>query len=359
MFVYLSVMFFCCILMYVMRNDKIKARTLAIVFGAIWIMVSLQEGWGGDYDSYFNAFEWLKSQSFKVLLTDDTHGEIGYKLLMSVMPSAHTGMVICLGIWCFAMAFFFYHFVPQNWWFFAIIFIFIDRSIFMGIVSSYPRMGIASSLLIFAVYFLLKNKKMVSIGLILFGSFFHTSVLFMLPLVFVGKKQNKINTFIMIGFFVALTILTMVVPSTWINLVESVILDVSAFESYSVYFEDTANGATKGLVLIILFYWISLLVKKTQETGLRCPEYLVMYYALIRIGFDLLPAFGLSTRFFYFIDIYFFAGMMVLMDRLPKKDINRWGIAVSLLLIFWYVGFRQYSTSERFLQVWSTYNFIF
>lgn len=359
MLVYLAVMIFCCILLYAMRNNNNKIIPLALSFGAIWLMVSLQDGWGGDHDAYEMLFDQIQGLGYRDLLLDDSHGEIGYKLLMSMMPSSHAGMVLGMGIWCYAMAFFFYHFVPQKWWFFAILFVFLDRAILMGMIASYSRMAIACSFLIFAVYNVLKNKRLRAIAIIILAALFHKSVLFMIPLVFVGKNYNKIQMPIMIGIFVFITLFSMLSPSSWIGFVESIVSSVDALDNYSIYFEETPDIAIKGLVLLILFYWIYLLSKGTQERGLGNAEYLVMYYALIRIAFDLLPAFGLSTRFFYFIDIYFLAGMMALMNRLPKNDIHKWGIAVTLLLIFWFTGFRVYASSVFYLQHWATYNFIF
>lgn len=359
MFVYLSIMLLCCILLYVMRKDKKKARPLAIVFGLIWIVIALQDGWGGDHDNYVMYYDQLSGLNFLDLFTDDNHGEIGYKILAWSMPSEHAGLMLGMAIWCFSFAFLFYHFIPQRWWFFAILFVFLDRSILMGAIASYFRMAIATSLLVFAVFLTLRNKKIIAIGLIIIGAFFHKSVLFLLPLVFVWKRYNRVSTIVMIGIFAMITIISMLFPSTWISFVENIVMGIDAFESYSIYFEDNTDNGVKGLVLIVLFYWIYLLSIKSSEKGFEKIEYMVMYYALIRIAFDLLPAVGLSTRFFYFIDIYFFAGMMVLMNRLPKNDINKLGIAITLILIFWYTGFRVYSNSEFYQLHWATYNPIF
>lgn len=359
MFVYISVMIMCCMLLYVMRNNK-KIKPLAIVFGLIWLMLALQEGWGGDYEAYVFIFDQLKGESFaNVLLSDDVHGEIAFKIILWLMPSPHAGMILGMGIWCLAMAFFFYHFIPQSWWWFAILFVFLDKAILMGMTASFLRMAIASSLLIFAVYYVVKGKRILPIALIILGSFFHLSVLLMLPLVFVGHHNNKLSLPTMMGVFVAITLVSFFSPSSWIGLVENIFMNLETLETYQYYFEEAVQSGTKGLVLIVLFYWIYWLARYSSNKGYDDKEYLVLYYALIRIAFDLLPAVGLSSRFFYYMDIYFFAGMMCVLNKMPEKDMHKYGIIISLLYIFVFDGFRLYMHSETFILHWTKYNLIF
>lgn len=359
MLVYLTVMFLCSILLYAMRNNNNKVTPLAITFGMIWLMIALQDGWGGDHMAYINHLDYIKGLNFYEIISDDTHGAVGYKLIMWLMPDIHTAQVVGLAIWCFSMAFFFYHFVPQKWWFFAILFVFFDRAILMGMVSSFLRMAIANSFLIFAIYYVSKSKRVVAGILIFVGAFFHQSVLGLLPLVFVSTKPTKRSLSFILGLFAVIAIVSIVFPSSWTNLVESVILGVDSLAEYAFYFEDSTDVQSKGLILIVLFYWVYLLSKQKIRQDLSSQEYLMLNLALIRIAFDLLPAFGLSVRYFYYFDIYFFAGMMWLLNRLHKNDANIYGIASTLLIVFWFLGYHTYSKTPFFKECWSFYNFIF
>lgn len=361
MFVYLSVMLLCCIFLYAMRNNRNKFFPLSITFALIWLMIAMQEGWGGDHTAYVYYFDLFNGVSLNDLLSGEDHGAIGYKFALSIMPTEHFAMALGMAIWSCAFAFLFYHFIPQKWWFLAIIFVFLDRAIMMGAISSYFRMAIAQSFLVFAFYSKVKGKKWwLFVLLVLCGSLFHKSVaLLMLPLVIVKPTQSKINTQTIIGIIALLTIVTMLSPSSWINLVERIILGSDQLSEYAYYIEAQEATSFKGVSLIILFYWIYLLAQQVNKRNLTPTEYLVLKLALVRIVFDLLPAVGLSTRFFYYIDIYFFAGMMVLFNRMPKNDANRWILFFSLLLIFWYFGYRSYSHSIFFKESWATYNLIF
>ncbi len=360
MFVYLSVMFLCCIFLYAMRNNSNKILPLTITFGIIWLMIALQEGWGGDYGSYVYYFDIYKGESFHDLMSDDSHGALGYKVFLSIMPTVHFAMVIAMAIWCCAFAFLFYHFIPQKWWFLAIIFVFIDRAIMMGAISSFPRMAIAQSFLVFAFYTQIKGKKWwLFVLLLLCGSVFHKSVLIMLPMVFISPSKSKIKPFTIIGTIALLAVFMMLSPSSWINFVEGIIVGSDQFNEYAFYLEGQEATRIKGLSLILLFYWIYLLAQQVTISNFTPVEYLVLKLALVRIVFDLLPAVGMSVRFFYYIDIYFIAGMMVLFYRLPKNDANKWFLFFSLMLIFWYFGYHVYASAAFFWEHWGTYNLIF
>lgn len=360
MIVYLSVMFLCCILLYAMRNDKIKQRPLAIVFGIIWLMIFMQEGWGGDYENYLDLYDKIHGSDFGDVLNNDYHGEVGFHILIWIMPSFHTWFAVAMAAWCFAMAFFFYHFVPQKWWFFAILFVFFDRAILMGMIASFSRMAIANTFLIFAMYLVSKEEKIWKSALLLFfGYFFHKSVLFIAPLVFLKPKQNRLPVPVLVGIIALIALVFSLSPSSWINIVENIIYSMDEFSSYEYYLESQVETQTKGLVLIILFYWIYFLTRYTGNINYNSCEYLMMKLALVRIVFDLLPSVGMSTRFFYYIDVYFFAGMMVVLSRLPKNNIHKWGLAITLLMMFWFTGFHSYAATDFYKEHWGTYNLYF
>lgn len=359
MSVYLTVLFICCIILFATRNNNNKVAPLAISFGLIWAMVSLQRGWGGDFGFYFFNFEYQKGQSFHDLLVDDEHGEIGYKLFMSVMPSFQIGFAAAMAIWCFSVAFFFYHFVPQKWWFFAILFVFFDRPILMGMISSFPRMAIANSFLVFAIYLFKIKERRWGLLLLVPAFFFHKSVLFLLILFLLPTKPLKGKSMALVFLVLLFVIAVMFMPSLWVNLGQSLIEGVDAISNYSSYFDDAQTFERRGLSLLVLGYWVYLLVKFGMEDGLSKTEYLLIMCALVRIAFNMLPDLGMSVRFYYFIDLYFFAGMACIIDRLPKNDPNRWGVALTLLFVFWFLGFQKYTSTPHFIEHWATYNFIF
>ena len=362
MIVYLSVMFLCCILLYVMRNNSNKMAALAIVFGIIWLMLALQEGWGGDYESYVYHFNEIKGLGFKDVLIDESyHGEVGYKIILWLMPTFHTWFIVNMGVWCFAMAFFFYHFVPQKTWYMAILLFFLDKPVLMGMVGSFCRMAIASSFLVFAYYLVCKDKfKWLALVLLLCGFLFHKSIILMAPFVFIKPKRGNLNNYVVIALFVVLYLFSWIMPSSWTNIVEGIVQNFDTIKEYEYYLEyNQVADASRGLSLIIFFYWIYLLALHSKKNNYENGEYFVIKLALFRIVFDILPAVGLSSRIFYFIDVYFFAGLLCVFNRLPKNDPNRWGIVVSLLLMIWYMGFHQYVRTPFYLEHWASYNYIF
>lgn len=359
MIVYRIVMILCCILLYVMRNDSNKVKPLVFTFGLIFLMIALQQGWGGDFDYYFEHFDYIKGLGFFDLLKDDTHGEMGYKIFMWIMPSYQAGFAAAVAIWCFTVAFFFYHFVPQKWWFFAILFIFWDRPILMGMVASFARMGLANVFLIYSLYLVSQGKRWQAVLAFIPACFFHKSVLLLTVTLLLPIKQIKGLSKGLIILILLFVILTWFAPSLWVGLGESLVSEVEVLSDYSGYLDNDNSFQMRGISLLVFGYWIYLLIKYVNKESLSTFEYLMLYCALVRIIFNLLPAVGLSVRFFYFIDLHFFAGMMCLMNRLPKGDVNRWGVALSLIAMFWFMQFHIFLSSPFCQEHWNFYNFIF
>ena len=359
MFVYKIVMILCCILLYAMRNNKNKVTPLAVVFGLIWLMISLQQGWGGDFDYYFHHFDQIKGDSFFNLVVDDSHGEIGYKLFMSIMPTFQTGFAIAMFIWCFSLAFFFYHFIPQKWWFFALLFVFWDRPILMGMVASFARMAIANAFLFFAMYLVKIKKNKYGVLLLIPALFFHKSVLFLLALLFMPDKPMKGLSKSVVLLLFLLVAFSWAAPNLFVGYTQDIITEVDALSQYTTYFDDAQSFQMRGLSLIVISYWIFLIIKLGLRKDLTSVEYFLLYCALIRIAFNLLPDLGMSVRFYYYVDTYFFAGMMCVMNRLPKGNPHRYGLALTLIVMFWFLGFRKFSSDPFFLENWNFYNFIF
>lgn len=351
-------MILCCVLLYAMRNERNKVTPLAVSFGLIWLMISLQQGWGGDFEYYFQHYDMIHGMSFRDILEDDTHGEVGYKLFMSIMPTFQIGFAIAMAIWCFSVAFFFYHFVPQKWWFFAILFVFWDRPIMMGMISSFARMAIANSLLIFALYLVKVKNKLLGLLLLAPAFYFHKSVLFLLVLFFLPDKPIRGLSKGLVVALLLMVLMSWAAPSVFVDFTQNLISDVESLSDYSSYFEYAQSFQMRGLSLIVIGYWIFLLINRGLKEGYTNLDYLLFYCAIVRVVFNMLPDLGMSVRFYYFIDLYFFAGMMCLMDSFPKGSSHRYGLALTLILMFWFMGYHKFLSDPFFLEHWNFYNFI-
>ena len=360
MLVYFSILIICCVICFVTQNNDSPKRTLCVLFGLIWCMIAFQEGWGGDYMSYVNSFDYLKGQSISDLLVDDSHGEVGYKIFLSLCPSYRISFWIGILIYCVGLAFFFYKFVPRRWWPLMLFFLFVDRPMMMGAISSYPRMAIANAALIFSYYFLSKGNRIGYIAIVFLAMFFHKSIFFLLPFFFVKGDPIKISLSKGMIVCVLIAFLSILMPSTWVSIVDNILSGVSELEDYALhYIDSTQNNDTKGISLIFQFYWVYLLLRLLRDGSLDTTEYIILKFALIRIVFDLLPAIGMSVRVFYYLDYAFFAGMMVVLSHMSNKDSNKWALIVSLLIMYFYFGFMTFSKDPFWIASWAKYHYIF
>lgn len=362
MIVYFSILLVCSMIMFFTRfNTGDEKKILGICFGIIWAMISLQQGWGGDFYSYFRDYESIKSLSFSEIFTDESlHGEAGYKLVTWLFPSYQLSFAFGMAIYCIALAFFFYHFVPRKMWWLCLVFFAIDRPIFMGAIASFLRMAVANACLIFGYYFIVNEKRLYYALVIILGAFFHTSVLMMLPFVFVKPKQFTKSPFVILGCMFIITVLSMIFPSTWINTIDTVLNSFDTFGDYARQLEelDLSNNESKGITLLIEFLWGFFLAKAVCKPDFTKEEYLALYFAIFRVLFDLLPGFGLSVRVYYYVDYIFLAGIMVALNK-EQNQVLKAGVLLGLFLIIFFVKFLNFAGSDFYQDRWNFYNLIF
>ena len=334
MIVYFSVLAFI-ILICFLNDDKGNGKLpLGISILAIYLMISFQAGWGGDWEAYNNSFDYYHGMSLKEILSEGRRqNEIGYKLAFSIIPS-YTMLKFIFSAWyCFALYVLFYNFMPRKWWSLAFFFLFINRPLLMGGLCAVARTGFAAASFIIGMYFLAKGQRRYFIVILLIASMFHTSALLLLPLLLVPSKSIKIDAFAGVIIFAAIFLLFLIIPSVWTNFVESLIIGSDTFNEYEFYL-DADNGERQlSMLLPFTFLWVYELFVYSKKANYSKNDYLMMNMALIQIIFSFLPSVGLSNRFYYYLNYVFFAGMMVLLDKVENETAKRITI-ISLILVF-------------------------
>lgn len=323
-------------------------------------MITLQEGWGGDTKYYINASEYFYNEglSYSELQDNDLHGEIGYKMVFTLMPSYMLFQFIFAFFLCGAIFIVLYKFVPRKYWPLFFVFLFIDKHLLMGDIATLARNGTAVFLFLFAVYFLAKGKRPIYVLIILFASFFHKSALFLLPCVLIPSKSIKIDPAGGAITFVFLAVVSAIVPDTWSNLIGSFLSLSDTLDTYSHYIEDESAHYDLTLVLPFVIYWGYIILSNHQrKIVLSSEESLFLNFALITVIFRLLPGFGLSDRLYFYLNYCFFIGMCILFAKMKQSD-ERIVLICSLLFVFgrWFIMF---SHSPHFIQNWMEYNPIF
>lgn len=354
MTVYFSVLIFIILLCLFNSQKGDGKRVLFVCCLSIFLMSFLQNGWGGDGWTYIDNFDKFNGMSLQQLFGDESHGEIGFKLMYALMPSVGFCKLIGYGLFAFALYFFVYEFVPRKWWPLFFIMLFIDRSMLMGEIATFPRNGIAVAALLIAFHFLREGKRIVFCSILFAASFFHTSALFFIPFVFLPQDGFKLKQSTGLIISVVCIIISFVIPKSLINIVDLVIEQSERFNEYSLYQESITGERLFSILIVCPLFWIYELLAKSNSSECLDKERFIMSLAIIQILFGFLPEFGLKARFSFYLDYGFVAGLLVLLEK-EKLPLNRWMIVVTLLFVYG-KRFYEFVTLSPMLEFWKNYN---
>lgn len=353
MIVYISVFLFIVLVCFLSNNKGDGKIPLFICISAIYLMISLQSGWGGDWEAYNTLFDHYHGMSIHDVLVDGSRWEPGFKVVFSILPSYDIMKFIFSAWYCFALYVFFFHFIPRKWWAFGFLFLFFNRPLLMGGLVAIARTGFAVSSFLVGLYFLANDKKWIYVLLLIVSSLFHRSALFFLLFVFIPLKKNTLNPLAGLAILFGVLIVSFAVPSAWFNMVDLVISGVDTFAEYEEALEEGFQTRRFGLLLLFLFFWAYELLTHTRKTIYTKNNYLVMYIGLIQILFSLLPEVGLASRFYFYFNYAFFAGMIVILDH-EKNTVMR--LAVITTLVFHYgKSFLTFYHTPFFAEHWMNY----
>lgn len=356
MTVYFSVLIFIILLCLFTSQKGDGKRVLFVCCLSIFLMSFLQNGWGGDGWGYIDDFDQYHGMSFQQLLWDQSHGEIGFKLMYALAPSVGFCKLIGYGLFAIALYFFVYEFVPRKWWALFFVMLFIDRSMLMGEIATFPRNGIAVAALLIAFHYLREGKRIIFCAILVLASFFHTSALFCIPFVFLPQDGFKLKQSTGLIISVVCIIISFLIPKSVINIVDMVIDQSERLNEYSVYQESITGESLFSILIVCPLFWIYELMAKSNSSDCLDKERFIMSLAIIQILFGFLPEFGLKARFFFYLDYGFVAGLLVLLEK-EKLSLNRWMIAVTLLFVYG-KRFYEFVNFSPMLEHWINYNYI-
>lgn len=346
---YLVLLFVIIINSFPSKNEKSYRIKLIISLLAITLMESLRVGWGPDYYNYENSFI-----SGNFLL--DGKGEIGFRLLQSIMPSYRMLLVVAALWYSVGLYILFTDYVPTKYWRLAFILLFLAPTAILGNMTGL-RTGIALVFLILAIRSLDNGRRLLFIVYIIAGSLFHFSLIVFMLLFFVPKGISRTKKSIVFVAFIILALLSAIVPQVWLQLVNELINYVDPFEKYSYYMEDfELSSGRRGLSYVLLFYLLYEVLLCLEKTDLTKSHYLLVRLSLLWFFLSCSPAIGLSARFYYYLDVIFICAMIIVLSH-RKNSISRILIIAALLL---YYGLQHYIFyhSSIFNEFWREYHSI-
>ena len=181
-------------LLFALKGSLTKhSRGLVYSVICIFIFLAIRFDFGNDYMAYFERFYEINLNSTFLLNNFVVKGnEVGWIYLNYLFkPLGFFWMQIFLaGFTCFTLYRFIKKYVPKKYYWLAI-FIYIFQPYNMLVLSSAMRQAAAVSLFLLATDYLIQKKPFLYISIILFGSLFHTTALFLLPLVFLSYVKIK------------------------------------------------------------------------------------------------------------------------------------------------------------------------
>lgn len=353
MFVYLGVLVIILLILFATKNNKSKIPWQLIVsFILIFLMMALRYNWSGDYWNYDDMFDSYHYNSWnEILQPDNGNIEIGYKVIMKLCESYREVIIVTSLIICSGLFFFFYQFIPQKWWPCAFLVLFLDQYLLPGNISGI-RNALAVSIYIFALYFLMKGRWLFYIGIVFTASYFHKSVLFMLPFVLIRNHTINIKPTIFFTIFGIYLILCATFIGSIGSYIDAFIVQNSSFERYESYTEGI-NNATYGISLLYyitipLFYFT---IKAINIKGLDKKEYFLLFGLLLWFFLLFFPSIALKGRFYFYFDFLMLGGAMVVCNRLPKYRIQ----FITLLITYFIIDFIRYASTPHYALHWFNY----
>ena len=303
------------------RNNK---KAYCIILGLIYFLIASLRGRcvGGDTDIYVNAFQYLSTVSYK-----------GAANFMGKDPVFYIFISFIGKIWCnytflFTIIAFIFTVSVTNF-----IYKFSDDPFlswaFMLAFNLYQftltamRQTIAISFVLFAFSYLLENKWLKGVIMILIGSLFHMSALCCL-MAFILYKV-KVNKRMLYSSFILLAVIYL-----FKSRVATLFLSVFKEEDREYTVENEGAGLTMLLVITILYVACAVLIdkEKLNQSPVLQKLFIISFFALI---FEILvPTQSIFFRFAF----YYLFGMAALLPNMINNCIVREKKLVYAVLFF-------------------------
>ena len=228
----------------------------------LFIFLSIRYDYGNDYQNYLDIFHEINNySSFSLSNLMIKGNEFGWVYLNYLFqPFGFFAMQIFLaGFSCFILYRFLKKYVPPKYYWWAI-FIYTFQPYHMLVQSTAMRQAVAISFFLIAIDFLVEKKPLYFVVAILIGSLFHSTALFLLPLLLLSYVRIQLK-FKYIFLIVLLFFGIILFLGEIFTQVEKFVLFYFE-EEYKGYINEEIKGVKAGfgfilnfIIYIILFYF--------------------------------------------------------------------------------------------------------
>jgi hypothetical protein len=309
----------------------------------IFLITALRFDFGTDYQNYYNSFKEIgQASSFKSIPFHYYRFEPGWAVLNYIFkPVGFFGFIIVLSSFtCYTYYSLIKKYVEPEYYWFAI-FIFVFSWEIMWIQFSAIRQALAIAIFINSIKFLSKDRNPIKfLLLIICASLFHSTALFLIPLLLFSSQKlskNNIIGIVVIFFFFVLLFFGDLFISSFINISSFIAGEryLSVF-LYEIDISTTLFGSLLwgSLLIIIIFY------SRRQEKN---EKHIFVLFSLYYLIYVLSPLFWLVERMGY----YFIPLSIVVFPMIIKQERNL-AIKIGLFLFF---SFSIYNRSIKFVNL--------
>ena len=173
------------------RNNEKKAMIaflLAMIVSCLFAMIRYE--FGSDYYNYRDVYEGIQGADINNYDGRGMSIEKPFLFLLQLFPR-FTFFVMALTLFWFATnSLFLKKYLPYQYIWIVVLYFFAKTDYFLDSLVA-MRTTLCAALFIVAVYFLIRNRRLLYVTFIVIASLFHTSAIGLLPLVFLNTKNNS------------------------------------------------------------------------------------------------------------------------------------------------------------------------
>lgn len=334
-------------------SSKKRLLWLRFSFTLIFLFLALRYNYGNDYQAYLLLFNSLNKPDIVLPY------EYGWQVLNIIFkPFGFFAMVIFLSfINCIIYYRFIVKYVPASYYWLAV-FIYVFWPPMMLVQLSSMRQTLALLLFIYSLKYLYSKKLIWYLLCIAVASQFHKSVIILLPLYLIVRRDWKMSWKKVIAFILLFLLMFVVIDKIGGYLSYAVGL---FFDKYDAYFDEGADELQSGygfVYTVIVFIIIILFSLYQKNEDLFLSKLSIVGHYIIPLSFIVLTAYRLRV----YTQIFMIPIIPIIIRSISnEKYINK---IVKLMIMFSYVlytliAFYQFFNTEINIRPYGIYKTIF
>lgn len=190
--VFLPLGLFLTILCYFFRTNP-KSSRKAFIFSMIaaFVFAAIRYEFGPDYFNYHEIYDSIQGADIDNYVGKGMTVEKPFLMLLSLFPNFTAFVVFLAILWFIPTTYFLGRYISPSYYWIAILYLFIRSDYFLSSLVA-MRTTLCAAIFLYALYFLLKRKRVIYVALIILAAQFHTSSIILVLFVFLNTKNRSI-----------------------------------------------------------------------------------------------------------------------------------------------------------------------